>query len=164
MRINKRLIKGINWALVGFLSMLGFVGCEKAGMEEYGTPHADYTVKGVVVDKATGKPIKGIRVGYSCGTCPTLEYGVLPTSYTPKSHVTTNEKGVFKLTDSSFPGEFPILPVHIEDIDGKENGLFQSERLEADFKKAERTKKPERWYEGEYTVTIKVELTEIKDE
>jgi putative lipoprotein (rSAM/lipoprotein system) len=163
MKTNRReFIKRMNWGLAGIIGMLGFGGCEKIGgnAKEYGTPHADYTVKGKVVNKATGKPIEGIRVGYGCNSCPVSEYGLIPTPFTPKSHVLTNVKGEYKLTDSFFPENNLILPVYVEDIDGEKNGSFQSEILQVDFSKAERTGKPNSWYSGEYTVNVNVELTE----
>ena len=168
MKIDRRtFIKKMNWALAGIIGMLGFASCEEVeeiGTEEYGAPHADYTVKGAVHNKANGKPIKGIRVGYSCESCPQPEYGVIPTLYQPKAHVLTDEKGEFKLTDSFFPEKNLKMPVIVEDIDGEENSRFEQEILEVDFSKAELTKKPDRWYEGEFTVTVDVELTEIENE
>jgi len=169
MKTDRRaFIKRMNWVLASIIGMLGFAGCKKSnevGTEEYGTPHADYTVKGAVVNKATGKPIEGIRVGYGCESCVVVvpAYGVIPTPYVLKSHITTNAKGEFKLTDSFFPGEFQTLPVYVEDIDGEKNGLFQSEILQVDFSKAEHSGKPKGWYGGEYTVTVNVELTEIEN-
>ena len=168
MKPNRRdFIKKMNWGLAGIIGMLGFSSCERGEKEvvcEYGTPHADYTVKGSVVNKATGKPIEGIRVGYGCNSCPVPEYGVIPTPYIPKSHVLTNSKGEFKLTDSFFPVKDLTLPVSVEDVDGEKNGSFQSEILQVDFSKAEHSGKPKSWYEGEYTVTVNVELTEINVE
>ena len=173
MNMDRRtFIKGMNRALAGVIAMLGFAGCEKFGVDEYGTPHADYTVKGAVVSKATGKPLEGIRVGYS-GT-PEFwivpMYGVIPTPYVPKAHVITNAKGEFKLTDRFHAGESQIignngmLPVYVEDVDGEKNGLFHSECLQVDFSKAEHSGKSKSWYEGEYTVNLNVELTEVEDQ
>ena len=168
MKTNRReFIKKMNRALAGIISMLGFGGCDIIGAKEYGTPHADYTVKGTVVNKATGTPIKGIRVGYNIPYFGTL-YGVIPTPYEPKASVTTNAKGEFKLTDRFHAGEYqtengkPILPVYVEDIDGEENGSFQNELLQVDFTNAERSGKAKSWYKGEYTVNLNVELTEIE--
>ena len=160
--MNRReFIKGMNRALAGVITMLGFGGCNVIDPKvEYGTPHADYTVKGTVVNKANGKPIQGIRVGYGCVSCPVPEYGVLPTSYNLKSHVLTDARGDFKLTDRFDTGGNEI-PVYVEDIDGEENGWFQSEYLQVDFKNAVHSGKQKSWYKGEYTVTINVELTEI---
>jgi len=153
MKINRRaFLKKMNWTLAGIIGMLGFAGCGKKESGEV------YTVKGTVVDKADGKPIKGIRVGYSPEKQFSTLCGVGSTPYKPKSHVLTNTNGEFTLADNFQDGEYqtinnmPILPVFVEDIDGKENGLFQSEILQVDFPK------------GNKTVTVNVELAEIKDQ
>ena len=171
MKINRAFIRGTNWALAGLISMLGFTtGCEKAeSVVEYGTPNADYTVKGSVVNKADGKPIEGISIGYNPTLMATTLYGILPTPYKPKASVTTDAKGEFKLKSNFSIGEFQpdengLVSVYVEDIDGEKNGLFQSEVLKVNFKNAEHGGKPKSWYNGEYTKTIKVELTEIKGE
>jgi len=169
--MNRRaFIKKMNWGLAGIIGLLGFGSCSKIGTEEYGTPHADYTVKGTVVNKSNGKPIEGIRVGYSCEFCGGLMYGVLPTPYKPKAHVLTNTKGEFKLKDRFDAGELqmignnPIIPVYVEDIDGEKNGSFQPEYLQVDFSNTVHSGKPTNWYEGEYTVELNVELTEAGTE
>ena len=164
MKINRTFIKGTNWALAGLISLLGFTNCEKEARLEYGTPNADYTVKGTVVDKANGKPIEGIRVGYDSGPQMGVMYGVQPTPYKPKVSVLTDAQGEFKLTENTFPASDQIIPVFVDDIDGEKNGLFQSDTLHVDFSKAEHSGKTNSWYEGEYTVTVNVELTEIVNE
>ena len=155
--MNRRtFIKRMNWALAGIIGVLGFGGCEKDTV-------AVYTVQGTVHNKRTGKPIEGIRVGYSSNSWGMQKYGVPTTPYNPKAHVLTNAKGEFKLTDNFHNEEFqkvdnkPTLPVCVEDIDGEENGLFQAEYLNIDTSKA-------KYNRGEYSVTVNVELTEIVNE
>jgi len=162
---RKAFIKKMNWTLAGIIGLLGFAGCEKGNenediiMLEYGVPPANYTVKGAVVNKATGKPIAGIRVGMGYDTEPRIVpmYGVPTTPYVTKSSVLTNAKGEFILTDRFHDREFQIdnnsrtLPVFVTDVDGEKNGLFQSEFLQVDFPR------------GTYTVTKNVELTEIEN-
>ena len=168
MKTNRReFIKSMNWALAGIMGLLGFVSCR--ANYEYGSPYADYTVKGKVINKVNRKPIQGIRVGYgynSSGFHPM--YGVPQTPYQPKAYVsvTTNTKGEFKLTERSYnlipiEGTNGLIPVYVEDIDGTTNGLFQSETLQVDFSDAKHSGKSSHWYEGEYTVNLDVELTEI---
>ena len=144
MKKSKTFLKSVNWVLAGVLGLLGFAGCSKIGPDAYGTLLLDYTVKGTVVNKADGKPIKGIRVGYSPEFWAVPEYGTLPAPFVPKLkvHVLTDAKGGFTLTDSFVSGEFqiidnkPVLLLYVEDIDGEENGWFQSEIIPVDFSKA----------------------------
>ena len=159
MEIDRRtFIKRISWALAGIITTLGYSACRKE-------IDAVYTVKGAVTNKATGKPIKGIRVGYfsrDLGLVSHLMYGTIPTPYIPKSHVFTDLRGEFKLTDRfraeelNFIDKAPILPVFVGDVDGEENGLFQSEFLQVDFSNAQRSR-------NEYTVNMNVELTEMEN-
>ena len=169
MKINRAFIKGTNWALAGLIGLLGFTNCDKYGPDEYGTPNADYTVKGTVVDKVTGKPIKGIRVGYDSNYRIGCMYGVTPTPYQPKASVTTNPKGEFNLTENFTISDFPMddrsypiyeRPVFIEDIDGEQNGLYSDTILNVDFTNAVHTGKQKDWYNGVYTVNVDVELSE----
>ena len=90
-------------------------------------------------------------------------YGAPSTSYTPKSSVLTDVKGKFNLSDNFFTTNSQI-PVYVEDIDGAENGLFQSDTLQISFSEADRTKKSKSWYHGEFTKEVNVQLTEIQPE
>ena len=147
--------KGINWFLAALLGLLGFSGCETASAPEYGLPPTEYlTVKGTVVDKATGKPIRGIRVGYGIEPTVIPMYGVPSTPCRPLVHVETNAQGKFELPD--IPAEEletihgrRIMPLFVDDIDGAANGSFRSESLQVDFGKDD-------------TVIVKVELTEYE--
>jgi putative lipoprotein (rSAM/lipoprotein system) len=167
-KINYRpLIKGTNWALAGLLSLLGFPGCsgDDVGADEYGTPWADYTIKGTVVNKANGKPVEGIKVStntFSYPEGPTLMYGPVWTPYKFKelAAVTTNAQGEFKLSD--IDPALNYVPVIITDIDGEKNGSFASDTINIDIKDMELTGKPKGWYKGKYVSTLKVELTEKK--
>jgi putative lipoprotein (rSAM/lipoprotein system) len=166
MKTNYRpLIKAVNWMLAGILGLLGFSGCDdKSGLVEYGTPWADYTIKGSVINKANGKPVEGISVVVSnVPEGPALMYGVPWTSYKYLSAV-TDAKGAFKLSDKGMTDYFPpdSVPLIVSDIDGEKNGSFASDTLYIDFKDAERSGKPNGWYSGEFTKTVKVELAEKK--
>jgi putative lipoprotein (rSAM/lipoprotein system) len=168
LRNHRTSIKGANWLLAGLIALLGFTGCGKTGRVEYGTPYADYIVKGVVVNKVTEKPIQGIRVGYYplvwsdlFGTPPEYYYG-------PKEYVVTNAKGEFTLKELIYVNNFQwinnslMLPVYVEDIDGELNGLYQSKSIQVNFSKAIHSGNPKHWYEGVYTITVNVGLTEVE--
>ena len=72
----------------------------------YGTPQdfgLDLFIEGKVVSKATGEPIKGIKV-----SAPQLQYTI------------TNDKGEF----SFYTIKSDKVQISFEDIDGAENGTF----------------------------------------
>ena len=56
-------------------TLLGFsaVGCSSITREEYGTPYADFEVKGKVVDAGLSQPVQGLKVSAmeqgKCGSC-----------------------------------------------------------------------------------------------
>ena len=164
MAIKKSFIRGINLVLAALLTMLGFSKCTEPEVE-YGVPNADYTVKGIVVDKADAKPIKGIRIGLARSYPePILMYGVMPQPYRTYLADTTDIKGEYNLSENFTVGELPEtdLPLYIQDIDGDENGLYNDTILNVDFEKAKHTGKTTNWYNGEYTLDVKVELTKKK--
>ncbi|MCL2738324.1 MAG: radical SAM-associated putative lipoprotein [Bacteroidales bacterium] len=163
MNAKKVFLKGVNWALAAIITMLGFAGCNAIGRLEYGSPYADYVVKGTVVDQATKKPIEGILVSYS-------DYDAMEPPYSLNSSATTNVKGEFSISATS--GRLPfqimdnirVVPVYVQDIDGELNGLYESTVTLIDFRKGKQTKKSKGWYEGEYTVNLNIELIQSKIE
>ena len=168
-----KIIKGVNWILASLIGMLGFSGClEWLGIspdmygspyKEYGCPSADYTVKGAVIDKVTEDPIPGIRVGYSPAEWNEEAFGPQPEhGETSGVFVITNPNGEFTLTGSFFGyGQNITFPVFLDDVDGEENGLYQTEKIDVNFKNAVNNGNSSRWYEGEYTVTTTFQLTPV---
>lgn len=137
-KIYRPFIKGTNWALAGILSLLGFASCSNDGGEtpaEYGTPHAKYTIKGAVTDKE-GNPIEGINVHVK-----------MPFEWNGGEGVAdTNKEGKFDITYTTFPDDkFTLIA---KDIDGEENGSFQTDSVEVTFTKDDFYEDGKRWYEG----------------
>lgn len=163
MKNYQSFFKTLNIFLTGLLAIFGFSNCEPR--MEYGTPNADYTVKGKVLNKADMKPVKGIRVGYTPFPGAVVMYGVLPMTYNPSIADTTDTAGAYKLTQNFSIGEIqaPEVPVYIQDIDGTENGLFQDTTIHVNFENAVKTGKGTDWYDGELTVNLDVELTPKKE-
>jgi putative lipoprotein (rSAM/lipoprotein system) len=66
-KINRKFIKGTNWALAGLMSLLGFSSCDiinGGSAEEYGTPYAEFVVSGKVTD-ADDRGLQGANVTVS---------------------------------------------------------------------------------------------------
>ena len=116
-----RFNRWYNAVLTALLSMLGF-SCSLDEPDEYGstpveygTPHADYILKGTVTDEA-GTPIKGIKTSLkeiSKDDTGTHVFGI--------DSIQTNESGNYQLKNSGMPYDKRVKLV-VEDIDGEANG------------------------------------------
>jgi len=165
--MKKLFIKSTNRILAGLMGLCGFSGTfviSCFACPEYAAPPAVFTIKGAVVNEATGKPVAGIRVGYSPAEWNENAFGPKPEYYWgPETFVISNTNGGFTLTGKSNGFRDNIAPVYIEDIDGGENGLFLTKKVNVDFKNAaEKTKRISSCeYETEYTITTTIQLAEV---
>ena len=163
--MKKLFIKSTNWILAGIIGLFGFAGCQDSEKEmrvEYGVPSADFTVKGAVVNEKDGKPVAGIRVGYSPSEWNEEAFGPKPEYYWETApFVISNTNGAFTLTAKGYFRD-NIATVYLEDIDGEENGLFPPKKVDVDFKGAVQSGKPSGWYGGVYTVTTTIQLVELE--
>ena len=99
-------------ALVG----IGTTGCWQICM--YGTPSAEWAVKGKVIDES-GKPVPGLQV--ALGNRMDNEPGVIyDQNYWPLDTLKTDPDGVYQVVSSGFP--LSKLQVDVTDIDGEANG------------------------------------------
>jgi putative lipoprotein (rSAM/lipoprotein system) len=111
----------------------------------YGTPWADYEVKGKVLD-ADGDPIKGIKVS------------LIEDQYNSQS-TQSLEDGTFKVSLGTIP--FDKLKLTAQDIDGAENGgEFEEKTVELDFSKVEATGDKGAWYSGKFSLEQDIVLEE----
>ena len=134
------------------LSILGFTipmfGCDAPVM--YGTPSADYEIKGKVLD-ADGDPIKGIKVEVQ-----TYVAGPEPIPIIRK----------FSLDDGTYDASVQTFPVSklrlvAQDVDGAENGgEFEEKTVELDFSKVEATGDKGAWYSGKFSIEQDIVLEE----
>ena len=113
------------------------VGCNTVYQtaDEYGTPYADFEIKGKVTDASTSGPLQGIEVS------------ALDSDAVPMVSVTTDVEGRFELTGSFFPAE--SIVIRANDIDGEENGgLFAPATITVQL---DRSAGGDGWYSGKYT-------------
>ena len=138
------------------LAVLGFgslVGCEQVPVM-YGSPSADYEIKGKVLD-ADGDPIKGIKVEVQ-----TYVAGPEPIPIIRK----------FSLDDGTYDASVQTFPVSklrlvAQDVDGAENGGEFAERtIELDFSKVEATGDKDAWYNGTKSIEKQIVMQEKSDE
>lgn len=114
------------------------VGCDTVyyPADEYGTPYADFEVKGRVQDAVLSQPVQGIQVSalYSL------------TDPEPVVTAVTDAEGRFDLTGSFFPAE--SILIEVKDVDGEENGgVFVSTTITVPL---ERVTDGGGWYSGKY--------------
>lgn len=149
----KHILVGINGILSALLALLGFPSCSGGGYEMYGTPYAEFTIKGKVVDK-TDRPIPKIQIRSPYGYAP--EYA--DTLY-------TDNKGEFVYTTNALR-EKDAIPLLFADIDGKDNGGdFAPDSLSVPFKSTDFKGSDGEWNLGKATKEVKVVLKEKeKDE
>ena len=61
-KISSSFLKSLNWLLTSVLMLLGFSTCDsEPGAAMYGTPHADFTIKGKVINQEN-MPIPDIEI------------------------------------------------------------------------------------------------------
>lgn len=152
-----RLNRWYNAVLTVLLSMLGF-GCSSSDDDvvvEYGTPHSDYILKGLVTDEA-GTPVKNIKMSAKIlskteAGAYMIEIGNLGTAQTDESGRYVLEYAGMARTD---------LKIVVEDIDGDANGgEFLNDTLDVDFRKAVKVGEGDNhWYGGKFEVTTDVKL------
>lgn len=154
-----RFYRWYNAVLTVLLSMLGY-GCSSSEEDvemygtlvEYGAPHADYIVKGIVTDEAE-TPVQGIKTflkQVDKTEAGTIIFGM--------DSIQTNETGGYQL---GYTGMSQTdIKLIVEDVDGEANGgEFLSDTLDVDFNKAVQTKEGDgRWYGGVYEITQDVKL------
>ena len=151
----------------GLLSVLGFSGCGSNGISdvipdffdapaEYGMPHANYKLLGDVAD-SKGNPVKGIRVVFA-------PYGTSGGHQWENDTLYTDDKGHFERDKVRF--EFGWVDDTVtflaEDIDGEENGSFQTKELVGKDKiTINQVKEGDgRWYEGDFEISAQITLEE----
>ena len=150
-----RFNRWYNAVLTALLSMLGY-GCSSTEEPldmygppvEYGTPHADYIIKGRVMDES-GTPVQGIKTSLR-KVDKVRAYGI--------DSVQTNVSGNYQLKHTGWQNQY--YKVIVEDIDGEANGgEFLSDTLDIDYDKAVKTKDGDgKWYHGIYEITQDVKL------
>ena len=159
-KLNRSFVKKFNAVLVALLGFLGFSGCDIIGKVEYGSPHANYQIKGQVVDKATGEAIKGIKVQILNHSEAIPDDVEIP--HFLQFIDTTDVNGNFAILHQGFPRnrDMPLF-AHVTDIDSIENGWFYDKVIELEMRNFEQTKPASgNWFSGEFTKTINVKLTE----
>lgn len=142
--MKKIALKTYGKIIAFFLGAIAYLtGCEVigGGIAEYGTPSADFVVKGKVVDQSSKKPIKDIRIIHKARYAPASDT------------VKTNAKGEFELKFNEFPGVDHWI--YAEDLEETQNGgLFRPDSLTVNSAQMKRIKKGSgSWNQGVFEKT-----------
>jgi putative lipoprotein (rSAM/lipoprotein system) len=146
-KIYRPLLKGTNWALGGLMALLGFAAAASCiPRVEYGSPYADYTIKGKVTNEQ-GAAIPGIQI-------EVVKYKIEDYQEVDTVYSQSNGDFVWKRT-YDFVYELDIIAT---DIDGEKNGSYETNMSSVTFKE-EDMKGGKSWYQGkaEKEITIKLE-------
>lgn len=110
-KISSSFLKSLNWLLTSVLMLLGFSTCDsEPGAAMYGTPHADFTIKGKVVNQEN-MPIPDIEI-----KCLVEHHGDNRHWFDTIPAVSTDPAGVFHCQFEEFPTD--KLRIIATDIDG----------------------------------------------
>lgn len=144
-----RFTRWYNAVLTALLSMLGY-GCSLEEPEmygtplEYGVPHINFIVKGVVTDEA-GNPIQGIETKF---------VGDLNDAPTTK----TDANGNYMIQAMIYPSLHGCKLI-VNDIDGEANGgEFQSDTIDVETLPKDELGKGDGWYQGMYESTANIQM------
>ncbi len=134
-----------HWLLATAAGLLGVnVSCERATLCEYGSPEADYEVKGRVTTQSD-VPIEGIEV-----------------SLNRYNADTTDADGRYYLGYGNFPYEHDTANVKFSDIDGEANGHYADTTVQVVVHRSDLQGGDGHWYEGRATKEVDVKLREVE--
>ena len=155
-KINRKLIKGTNWALAGLMSFLGFSSCER-NLVEYGVPHAEYIVSGYVSDMEsnalTGISVEVVSKEDCYADRPYFnEERVIPEEY--RMNIITDGKGEFVYPYTGWPADTVKLKLKFDD---KLNKTYETDSTTVVFTKSE-LKGGKSWNAGKAENKVNIKL------
>lgn len=118
-KISASILKSVNCLLTGILMLLGFSSCDQVSTDMYGTPHANFTIKGKVVNEEN-MPIPDIEI-----TCLVGHQGDNKSEFDTIPPVSTSPTGTFSCQFEEFPTD--KLRIIATDIDGTRNGSYEKD-------------------------------------
>ena len=160
-KLNRKLIRGTNWALAGLLSLLGFTGCGKddnggGGISvEYGVPSANFKVLGRVTNEQ-GQPLGGMRV---VASEVTTIWGKGP----EQCYSGLLRDTVYTASDGSFVREYSVFPtdsvyIHMKIEDTTEPSIYDPDSIAVGFAKGDLKDGGKHWYRGAAEKKVNVKL------
>lgn len=162
-RFIKKLYR-CSLALIG----LGLAsGCENdsdnpslGGAMAYGSPYATFEMKGRVIDRQTGDPVKGVSLTCGYTVLKKGEDGTYIREYIPLPYakLSVNDGGSF-IMESKFSGHDNLMPVFFTDDDPEADGHYQDDLYMVQMEPVRKYDKENAFHTGHYkakNVEIKV--------
>ena len=160
-KLNRKLIRGTNWALAGLLSLLGFTGCGKDNngdgeiSVEYGSPSSYFKVLGRVTNEQ-GQPLGGMRV---VASEVTTIWGKGP----EQCYSGLLRDTVYTASDGSFVREYSLFPtdsvyIHMKIEDPTKRPDYESDSVTVGFAKGDLKGADGSWFLGAAEKVIDVKL------
>lgn len=152
-------LRFVKWSLsiLGLsLGCYALTGCVRV---EYGVPHANFQVKGKVIDSKTKEGLRGISVTMN------------PAGYQQVNGQESVSKYYYDSTVVNVNGEFELwaqemtsgnIYLKVKDIDPYTYGNYLEKTVKVQFQQTEEGSGS--WYEGTYSSDILIELKEIGSE
>jgi putative lipoprotein (rSAM/lipoprotein system) len=142
--MKKSLIKIFDKIIIALLAFVGITACSDS-LVEYGSPHADYEIKGTITNRQNSSPIKNIRV-----------VNQRDTYYNDTVYTDNDGKYYFSINDYNLVNS---VNLKAEDIDGEENGGdFETKEVDITFTNADKIANGSGWYQGKFSKTQNIEL------
>ncbi len=158
--IRFKFLKSYNSIITLLLSLLGFASsCDiLGGKAMYGTPSADFIVKGKIESVGERRPIAGIKIEMSQEI--DTEKGKMPVDL--DHSVSAETTGTYTVTNK---GAFPMdqtYKIKFTDVDGALNGEFESLDTTIVFQNPKFTGGDKSWYSGHTEKDLNVKLKNKK--
>jgi putative lipoprotein (rSAM/lipoprotein system) len=154
--VKYKCLKTYNALIVFLISFLGFASsCDPLiGKAMYGTPSADFIVKGKVEAAKTNNPVAGIKVEMSME----IGDGTEKVSYLLNTTSSAEGSGAYKVTSGH---EFPddqTFKIKFTDTDGALNGEYETLDTTIVFQNPKFTGGDGHWYNGKTEKEVNVKL------
>lgn len=162
-----RFIKKLYRCSLAFIGLGLVSGCEKdsdnsslGGPLAYGSPYSTFEMKGRVIDRQTGDPVKGVSLTCGYTVMKKGEDGTYIREYKPipYSKLPVNEDGTFRM-ESNFSGHDNLMPVFFTDDDPEADGHYQDNLYMVQMEPVKKYDKENAFHTGHYKakdVEIKV--------
>jgi putative lipoprotein (rSAM/lipoprotein system) len=160
--MKKKLLNSADKFILLLLAILGIASCEP--MVEYGTPHADYELKGIITDSLTGVPINKISIKV-IDSVSVMQDNTLHGYGFNVGDTETNSLGRYDITvQKNIPVDSVTFYLKVEDMDSTANGgEYISKKVSVNIHKSELSGSGAgNWSMGKAIKTIDIKLQSKK--